>query len=54
MVNVSPSTIVQRGTQRLTVDALEPGWEVVVTAPKPPAVDAAQIDVVWAPTASAR
>jgi hypothetical protein len=25
-----------------------------VTAPKPPAVDAAQIDVVWAPTASAR
>lgn len=54
VVNVSPSTIVQRGTQRLTVDALEPGWEVVVTAPKPPAVDAAQIDVVWAPTASAR
>ena len=46
--------IVQRGTQRLTLDALEPGWEVVVTAPKPPAVDAAQIDVVWAPTASAR
>ena len=54
VVNVSPSTIVQRGTQRLTLDALEPGWEVVVTAPKPPAVDAAQIDVVWAPTASAR
>jgi hypothetical protein len=54
VVNVSASTIVQRGTQRLTLDALEPGWEVVVTAPKPPAVDAAQIDVVWAPTASAR
>jgi hypothetical protein len=54
VVNVSPSTVVQRGTQRLTLDALEPGWEVVVTAPKPPAVEAPQIDVVWAPTASAR
>ena len=54
VVNVSPSTVVQRGTQRLTLDALEPGWEVVVTAPKPPAVDAAQIDVVWAPAASVR
>jgi hypothetical protein len=54
VVNVSPATVVQRGTQRLTLDALEPGWEVVVTAPKPPAVEVSQIDVVWAPTASAR
>ena len=41
VVNVSPSTIVKRGTERLTLDALEPGWEVVVTAPTPPAVTAA-------------
>lgn len=54
VVNVSPSTVVRRGNERLTLDALEPGWEVVVTAPKPPAVEASEIDVVWVPTASAR
>jgi hypothetical protein len=37
----------------LTFDKLQPGWEIVVKAPKAPVVDAAQIDVVWAPTASA-
>jgi hyperosmotically inducible periplasmic protein len=54
VVRVSPSTIVQRGTERLTLDALQPGWEIVVKAPPAPTVDASQIDVVWAPTASTR
>jgi hyperosmotically inducible protein len=54
VVRVSPSTVVQRGTERLTLDALQPGWEIVVRTPAATAVDASQIDVVWAPTASVR
>jgi hyperosmotically inducible protein len=54
IVRVSPSTIVQRRTERLTLDALQPGWEIVVRGPRAPAVDATQIDVVWAPTARTR
>lgn len=54
VVRVSPSTVVQRGAERLTVDALQPGWEIVVKAPPAPAVDASRIDVVWTPTASTR
>jgi hypothetical protein len=54
VLNVSPTTIVKRGTERLTLDALQPGWEVVVKAPAAPDATAAEIDVVWAPTASAR
>jgi hypothetical protein len=55
VVRVTPSTIVQRGTERLTLDALQPGWEVVVRVPPAPAaVDASRIDVVWAPTAGVR
>ena len=54
VVRVSPSTIVQRGTERLMLDALEPGWEIVVRLPRAPAVDASRIDVVWVPTAHMR
>lgn len=54
VVKVSPSTVVQRGPDRLTFDALQPGWEIVVKAPSAPVVDASQIDVVWVPTASTR
>jgi hyperosmotically inducible protein len=52
-VRVSPSTIVQRGSERLTLDALQPGSEIVVT-PSASASEASQIDIVWAPTASTR
>lgn len=53
-VRVTPSTIVQRGTERLTLEALQPGWEIVVRMPPAPATDASRIDVVWAPTAHTR
>lgn len=54
VVNVSPTTVVKRGTERLTLDALQPGWEIVIKAPAPPETATDGIDVVWAPTASAR
>ena len=54
IVRVTPSTIVQRGTERLTLDALQPGWEIVARVPPAPANDASRIDVVWAPSASVR
>src|SRR5262245_63090809 len=47
VVKVTPSTVLQKGTEPLTFDKLQPGWEIVVKAPKAPVVDAAQIDVVW-------
>lgn len=53
VVRVTPSTVVQRGTERLTLDALQPGSEIVVRVPAP-AVEASQIDVVWSPTARSR
>jgi hypothetical protein len=58
IVRVTPSTpIVRRGSERLSFDALQPGSEVVVrTSPAPgvSAVDASEVDIVWAPTASTR
>lgn len=54
IVGVTPSTVVQRGAERLSLDALQPGWEVVVSVPPAPAAEASRIDVVWAPTASVR
>jgi BON domain len=54
VVRVTPSTIVQRGTERLTLDALQPGSEIVVRTSPAPAVEASQIDVVWSPTARTR
>jgi hyperosmotically inducible periplasmic protein len=53
VVKVTPSTTLRKGTEPLTFDKLQPGWEIVVKAPNAPVVDASQIDVVWAPTASA-
>jgi predicted amino acid-binding ACT domain protein len=53
VVKVTPSTVVQKGTESITFDKLQPGWEIVVKAPKAPVMDAARIDVVWAPTANA-
>ena len=53
VVKVTPSTVLKNGTESLTFDKLQPGWEIVVKAPKAPVVDAAQIDVVGAPTANA-
>lgn len=52
VIKVTPSTVVHRGAEPLTFDKLEPGWEIVVKGPKAPVVDAAQIDVVWTPTAT--
>lgn len=54
VVRVTPSTIVQRGAERLTLEALQPGWEIVVRMPPAPATDVSRIDVVWAPTAHTR
>jgi hypothetical protein len=54
VVRLTPATIVQRGSERLTLDDLQPGWEIVIRVPPAPAVDASQIDVVWAPTARTR
>jgi BON domain len=54
VVRLTPATIVQRGSERLTLDDLRPGWEIVVRVPPAPAADASQIDVVWAPTARTR
>ena len=58
VVRVTPSTtIIRRGAERVSLDALEPGSEVVVKAPPATgvsAIDASEVDVVWAPTASAR
>jgi len=53
VVKVTAATILRNGTEPLTFEKLQPGWEIVVKAPKAPVVDAAQIDVVWVPTASA-
>jgi hypothetical protein len=58
VVRVTPSTtIVRRGAERLSLDALEPGSEVVVKAPPATgvsAIDASEVTVVWSPTASTR
>ena len=58
VVRVTPSTtIIRRGAERVSLDALEPGSEVVVKAPPAAglsAIDASEVDVVWTPTASAR
>lgn len=57
VVRVTPATIVQRGADRLSLDQLEPGSEVVVRispAVTAAPVEATQIDIVWVPTASTR
>jgi hyperosmotically inducible protein len=53
-VKVTPSTNVHRGTERLGLDRIEPGWEVVVYTPSTSATEATEVAVVWTPTASAK
>ena len=53
-VKVTPATQVHRGADRLSVDQLEPGSEVVVYTPTASATDATEVAVVWTPTASAK
>ena len=57
VVRVTPSTTLLRGTERLSLDQLEPGSEVVVRVPPTLAastVDASQVDVVWSPAGGGR
>jgi Cu/Ag efflux protein CusF len=57
VVRVTPATIMQRGADRVSLDQLQPGSEIVVRmAPAVTAapVEATQIDIVWVPTASVR
>jgi hypothetical protein len=53
-VKVTPSTDVHRGAQRLGLEALEPGTEVVVYTPSATASEASEVAVVWMPTASVK
>ena len=53
-VKVTSSTNVHRGTERLGLDRIEPGWEVVVYTPSASATEATEVAVVWTPTASAK
>jgi len=53
-VKVTSRTNVHRGTERLGVEQLEPGTEVVVYTPSASATEATEVAVVWTPTASAK
>jgi len=53
-VKVTSATNVHRGADRLGLDQIEPGSEVVVYAPSASATEATEVAVVWAPTASAK
>ena len=53
-VKLTPRTHVHRGTERLGVEQLEPGTEVVVYTPSASATEASEVAVVWTPTASAK
>jgi hypothetical protein len=53
-VKVTPTTHVHRGSERLGLDQIEAGSEVVVYTASPAAHDASEVAVVWTPTASAR
>ena len=53
-VKVTSSTNVHRGADRVSLDALEPGTEVVVYTPSSTATEASEVAVVWTPTASAK
>jgi hyperosmotically inducible periplasmic protein len=58
-VRVAPGTDIHRGTERLSLDRLEPGWEVAVRMPgasasPAPAVDASEVSVLWAPPVASR
>jgi hyperosmotically inducible protein len=53
-LKVTPTTNVHRGGDRLRVDQLEPGTEVVVYTPSASATEASEVAVVFTPTASAK
>ena len=53
-VKVVPSTDVHRGAQRLGLESLKPGTEVVVYTPSATASEASEVAVVWMPTASVK
>jgi|SRR5690242_5248715 BON domain len=53
-VKVSSATRVHRGNDRLSLDQLDPGSEVVVYTASPAATEASEVAVVWTPTASVR
>jgi len=53
-LKLTPTTNVHRGLDRLRVEQLEPGTEVVVYTPSASATEASEVAVVWTPTASAK
>jgi hypothetical protein len=53
-LKLTPTTNVHRGVDRLRLDQLEPGTEVVVYTPSASATEASEVAVVFTPTASAR
>lgn len=53
-VRLTPATNVHRGGERVTLERLEPGSEVVVYTSSPRASEANEVAVLWSPTASAR
>jgi hypothetical protein len=53
-VRVTPATRVHRGSDRVTLDQIPPGSEVVVYTASPSATEASEVAVVWMPTAAVR
>ncbi|PYM24266.1 MAG: hypothetical protein DMD78_09540 [Candidatus Rokuibacteriota bacterium] len=53
-VKVTSATNVHRGADRLGIDQIEAGSEVVVYTPSASATEASEVAVVWTPTASAK
>ena len=53
-VKVTSATNVHRGADRLGIDQIEPGSEVVVYTPSASATEASEVAIVWTPTASAK
>jgi len=55
VVRVAPSAYIHRGAERLALEQIAPGSEVVIRPlSTSPTLDAAEINVVWAPSASLR
>jgi hypothetical protein len=53
-VKVTSATNVHRGADRVGLESLEPGSEVVVYTPSATTTEASEVAVVWTPTASVR
>ncbi|HEX3176127.1 MAG TPA: BON domain-containing protein [Methylomirabilota bacterium] len=59
LVRVSPATSVLQGGRRVSLGDIHPGAEVVIRTPTAPTaaaspIDASEVSIVWAPTATAR